>query len=256
MAAAEFNLENVTAAVRIRCADPSTQSRTMLSEPDLISAVLQAIVDHSRDLPASLIAEFPGTAAQHYPLLTSLPSYLEGFSGIRWVEYPAILSSVNEPPVYLESGTEWTVQEAYLSTVRTLYLFFPLSRPLASELIRVSYTGFHTIKGLGGITVSTILPAHQEAFCDLVASKALRLIATQMSFTSQPTMGVSVIEHTTAADRIMARSREYLASYQKIVSGGDMGQTPAFDQFLDWNTRMAWGQQWMFHNQPTRQLPG
>ena len=150
-----FNRDGAIAGVRFRIQDQATRNAN-LTDADIEAAILSALSDFSRNQEAVLIAEFAGNGTSYYALLTALPSWSDGLSSIRNVQYPAPVFSTNDAPSPLDDTAGWSIQDDLVANVRVQYLYFTNNTPLATEQVRVTYTGLHTLSGLSGSTSTTI----------------------------------------------------------------------------------------------------
>src|SRR5688572_10967950 len=182
-----FDLENTELQTRYRIQDrESTGSAPFnhLGQADLQAAIQAALIDYSRDFPREVLTEFVGTDDNYYPLSTAAPSWSEGFSAIRWINYPAAVVADNDYPVLLDPETDWSIEEVLAGSptpVRTLYLWLPRHTPGTDETIRLAYTTPQTLNGLLGATATTIYTAHETPFYDLCAYRALIFVATRLA---------------------------------------------------------------------------
>lgn len=246
-----FTLENVKADIRSRIQDPQ-QKNNFIGEPDLDSVVRSAMSRIDNDMPANVIDEFAGTNSQYYPLLASLPQWVEGWSSIRWIQSPGANIALGEVPIVNVPRLEWRLTEGNVVGVRTIYIYF-VNAPSSTQIVRVAYTIPHHLSGLDGATTTTILPHYAQAFADLCASYALQIIANQSALLGQPTMQADIVNYQSLTRELRNNAKIYEQRYMEAIApqfeaGGVAGEeTP---QFLDWSSR----QYWLFHNR-TQRLP-
>src|SRR3990167_4524583 len=171
-----FDLANTYLEVRGRLQDQDA-TNPHLADADLTIAVRAALERFGGDRPRELVAEFAGDGGQYYALTTALVSWRDGFSSILWIDYPAAVIASDEEPTLLDPALDWTIFPAILSSVRTLYLYFPNHSPTASETIRIAYTAPHTLDDLDAATATTIDAAFEAAFYHLAAGFAAQQLA-------------------------------------------------------------------------------
>jgi len=102
---------------------------------------MQAAVErYSRDAPDTQTDDVDGDGGKYYDVATDLTSWVEGFSRITEIEYPAATIASDETPVYLELE-DW--REDYwvdVSGTQTRYLYLPNHAPAATEVMRITHT--------------------------------------------------------------------------------------------------------------------
>lgn len=245
-----FTQDNAIVETRYRIADSKQTNNRLLDEAALESVFRGALLRVSTDLTPELVTEFAGAGTSYYQLSTVLPLWVDKLSSIRSVVYPAVAfaSANNAPPTPLDQQTGWTIEEAVVASARAQFLYFPGNIPTASELIRVLYTGVHTLSGLDGATATTIQAAYEQAFYDLCASRALLVVANDMARRDQPTVSVDIVNNMSSTTAIRKLSQDYMDSYLRAIGGVTKdGSPPSDGQFLNWDTQMQWGNSWMFH---------
>lgn len=100
-----------------------------------------ALERYSRDKPDEITSDVTGDAGKYYAInTTNLPSWVEGWSQVVKIEYPAATVSSDEAPTYLDpedwDDDYWDASGA--SPVR--YLYLPNHAPAATETLRIRYT--------------------------------------------------------------------------------------------------------------------
>lgn len=112
-------------------------SDSELSELRRVRNIKAALERYSRDKPDEITSDVTGDAGKYYAInTTNLPSWIEGFSQIVSIQYPAPTVADDEPPIYLEPG-DWN-DDYWAASVR--YLFLPNHAPAATETLRIRYT--------------------------------------------------------------------------------------------------------------------
>jgi hypothetical protein len=100
------------------------------------SAVKGAVERYGRDRPYIHADDVTGTASHFYPIATALPSWVEGFSRVESIEYPAHALADNARPQYLQPLD--FIDDYLIADVR--YLYLPNHAPAATETLRVTYS--------------------------------------------------------------------------------------------------------------------
>lgn len=98
-----------------------------------------AVEQYSKDRPDQETDDVTGDAGKYYAVVSSLSEWIENFSYIMQIEYPAQAISADAVPTYL-TQEDWNENywiEESGSQVR--YLFLPNHAPAATETMRISY---------------------------------------------------------------------------------------------------------------------
>lgn len=99
--------------------------------------LIKAALEHySQDRPYEVIADVTGDGGKYYDIATELTEWIEGFSRIKAIEYPAATIASDETPLYLDNG-DW--DDDYWQG-GTRYLWLPNHAPAATESMRIRYT--------------------------------------------------------------------------------------------------------------------
>ena len=113
---------------------------TELSSAAQLEMIKSAMETFSRDRPDKRSEDVSGDGGRYYALATILDQWVERFSRVAQVEYPAADISADETPVYL-SNEDWDQDYwAEAAGVQTRYLRFPAHAPAATEEMRITYT--------------------------------------------------------------------------------------------------------------------
>lgn len=223
MASIETFLQRVDALLVANENEFSSDSRG-----DMLAA---AIERYSLDRPNKVTEDETGDGGKYYPV-SGLTSWVEDFSHVLSIQYPAYAISADNIPLYLEPD-DW--DDRYYDG-STQYIFFPYHAPAATESFRVSYTAPY-VEVAGAYNT----PAQDfHAICYLTAGLCCRAIATKYSRTTDSTITADAVDHAGRADRFAARANEYISMYEKhmgISTAADGGIEPtAAGVFIDWNT--------------------
>jgi hypothetical protein len=85
-------------------------------------AIKAGIERYSRDMPETVTTDVTGDGGRYYGLVASMSDWIDGFSQIISIEYPAVTVANDETPVYLDS-IDW-VDDYEAGGVK--YLFLPI----------------------------------------------------------------------------------------------------------------------------------
>lgn len=118
----------------------------LAADNDIISQLnrdrqIQAAVErYSRDAPDTHTDDVAGDGGKYYGIAANLSFWIEGFSRITDIEYPAATIANDESPIYLEPE-DWR-DDYWFETVsvQTRYLYLPNHSPVGTEKMRITYT--------------------------------------------------------------------------------------------------------------------
>jgi hypothetical protein len=168
---------------------------------------------------------------------------VDDFSQILSIEYPAVTISNDDVPTYLEPE-DW--QDDYEAS-GVVYLLLPNHTPAATETMRITYTAPYVWASSATETPSK----HFYAICALAAAYCCRAIAATYSNTSDPTINVDSVAHTTRAQEFRANAKEFEKVYRQALGldgSGDVAASAA-GAFADWDTAPTWpaGRNYVYH---------
>jgi hypothetical protein len=95
-----------------------------------------AVERYGQDRPDEITEDESGDGGRYYDLNTLLASWVDDFSRVLSIQYPASAISADEVPVYLDP-VDWD-DDYYDGSTR--YLFLPNHSPAAAESMRIRYT--------------------------------------------------------------------------------------------------------------------
>lgn len=98
--------------------------------------IKQAVARYSIDRPDLYTEDVSGDGGRYYAI-TNLTKFVEDFSRVVAIEYPAYAVSADHAPTML-APEDW--DDAYYTSGNTRYLRFPNHSPASTETIRVQYT--------------------------------------------------------------------------------------------------------------------
>jgi hypothetical protein len=213
---------------------------------DMIKAALER---YSHDAPDEITKDITGSGSKYYIVSSVLfPDFVEGFSRVVSIQYPAATVASNEAPTYLDPE-DWD-DNYWVSGVR--YLWMPNHTPTAPEKVRVTHTVPYAFSA-GEVDIPT---AHFYTVCLLSAGLCAQAIADKYSRTSDSTLAVDSVDHLSRAQEWSRRARELINMYKELMglSGGDDTVVQGAGDFVDWDTAPSWprGRRYMFHGPETR----
>jgi hypothetical protein len=122
-----------------------------------------ALERYSRDAPDELTTDVSGDGGKYYAVATSLTSWVEGFSRIVAIEYPAPTVASDEAPTYLDPE-DWN-DDYWDGTTR--YLWLPNHAPAAADAMRIRFTAPYAWAA-SSITEAVAQTAHGFSVDDFV----------------------------------------------------------------------------------------
>ncbi len=125
--------------------------------------IKQAVMDYSRDKPDQVTVDVTGDGGKYYPILSNLTSWVEMFSRIESIQYPASAITADETPIYLDQE-DW--DDNYHDS-SLLYLWLPNHAPSSSESFRVVHSAPY-VWTVGTSTTSVAQTAHGFSTNDYV----------------------------------------------------------------------------------------
>lgn len=118
----------------------------LASDDDVISQVnrdrqIQSAVErYSRDAPDTQTDDVSGDGGRYYGIASEMSGWVEGFSRVTEVEYPAATITNDETPVYLEPEDFRDDYWVDVSGTQTRYLYLPNHSPASTDTMRITYT--------------------------------------------------------------------------------------------------------------------
>jgi hypothetical protein len=182
-----------------------------VSEVDFIQ---EAVKIYSRHRPREVVKDITGDGTYNYSISTNLTSWVEDFSIIKSIEYPA----GQRNPVYLDED-----DYAILRTESGLFIRFFVDTPSASDTIRVTYTALHILSD----SQNTIPQIDEDAVCNLAASLCSGALASYYAQTSDPTIGADSVNYRTKSQEYSARAKEQKKIYMDHLGLKDGDVAPA-----------------------------
>lgn len=218
---------------------------SIVHRQDMIQAALER---YSHDAPDEVTTDVTGDGGKYYTISTSLTSFVEGFSRIIAIEYPAPTVDSDEAPTYLDPE-DW--DDDYWAD-NTRYLWLPHHAPAATEKMRIRFTAPYIFTS-GEVDVPT---AHFYTVCVLAAGLCAQAMADKYSRTSDSTISADSVDHLSRAQQWSRRARELIDMYKELMGlDADDGATVhGTGDFVDWDTAPSWprGRRYLFHGSESR----
>lgn len=235
-------------AVRRRIADNATTK--LLPDEEVDEAIQSAVAEYARHRPDQLTEDVTGDGTSFYPLdggSAVLASWVEGFSVVRRVEYPAAAVSASHSPTFLDVDADVTI---YRDATPLTYLWLTRHRPSATETVRVTYTSPRVLTA----SADTIEAEDKDALYALATSYALLILGSKMAGTTAKAIGANAVDYAGAQGRYKAMAdawRERYEAHMGLGGGGGGGAAPktptASSRFVDWDFSTRRGKRRLTH---------
>lgn len=200
---------NTVNKVRYRLIDTSSTNPNLLTATTLEEAVVSAVTKYSQDRPLEVTEDETGLSTPYIPVVGSgavLASWVDGFSRILTIEYPAEAVGADYTPSYLNRDDDW--DEGYRDASKK-YIRLKTITPAASDILRITYTARHT-----HTTATDTIPAGDlDAVCDLAAHFACLAMATKMAASNDPLMKADSVNYRDGQLRFKQQADAWLAAY-------------------------------------------
>jgi hypothetical protein len=155
-----------------------------------------ALERYSRDRPDEVTEDITGDAGKYYGIVASLTSWVEGFSRVVAIEYPAPTVASDEAPTYLEPE-DWD-DDYWDGTTR--YLWLPNHAPSAAEALRVRYTAPYAWTASTTITTAVADVGHGFSVDDWLYKEELSWVeATDARIATHQVSAVADVDNYTRA---------------------------------------------------------
>jgi len=181
---------------------------TELDEPDRVEHIKAALEKYSRDRPDEAHLDKAGDGGKYYEInTTTFTSWVEGFSRILKIEYPAATIADDERPRFLLPAHDWAL---YWEETKH-YLYLPNHAPKSSEEMRITYT---TPYAFSGSPEEVDIPAQDfYALCALAASYCCGALAAKYGQTLDSTIGADAVQYGSKSGRYERRADKLLQKY-------------------------------------------
>jgi len=236
--------EETRQQVRFRLLDLDLANPLLADAASLDAAIAMAVTKYSQDRPRTVVEDETGNGTPYFTVVGSgavLASWLDGFSAIQWIDYPAGPVAVDYQPNPLNADKDWTFYQDASKT----YLWFKNQTPTASETVRISYTGVHThTSGL-----DTVPTGDLDALYDLSAYFACVMLATKMASSSDSTIQADSTNYRDGQLRFKQQADAWLASYADRMALSKDGSPAGASAWSNWDSRsLSTGLPWLTHS--------
>jgi len=226
-----------------------TSDADIFASASVDAAVKAAVEKYSKDKPDAQVDDVTGDGGKYYGIASELSGWVEGFSRITKIEYPAATIADDETPIYLDPE-DW--QDDYWAS-DTRYLWLPSHAPVASEAMRITYT--LSYKWSGDPEVTTTPTGDFYAICHWAAGLCCLEIATKFAQSKDSTIAADSAAQSSKSTDFAARAQEFFALYNQymgIVEEG--GAIEPAGEFVDLDTEAVWpsGRQFLFRGKYAR----
>ena len=217
-----------------------------LDSTDRQDRIRGALMEYSHDVPNEVTEDEPGDGGRYYAV-SGLASWVEDFSQVIQIEYPAATVASDETPVYLARDD----YDADYWDGSTHYIYFKNASPASGESFRARYTVPYTFSGS---PESVDIPQeHFEAICSLAACKCCNAISAKYSRIGDGFTNADSAAHSTKAQEFQNRAESYCATYRNLVNlppTGAATTVKAASGFARWETYPEYrpGRRYRFHN--------
>ena len=162
--------------------------------------IQEAVKIYSKHRPREVVKDVTGAGTYDYSIGTNLTYWVEDFSIIKSIEYPAD----EREPQYID-------EDDYLVYKKETDLFirFLADTPSATQKIRVTYTALHILSE----ALNTIPSADEDAVCNLAASLCSQGLASHYAQTSDSTIGADSVNYRTKSQEYTSRAKEQKKIY-------------------------------------------
>lgn len=187
-----------------------------------------AVERYGHDRPEDVTTDVTGDGGRYYGITASLASWVEGYSTITSIEYPAITIASDDVPVYLDND-DWD-DDYWVADTR--YLFLPNHAPASTETMRIR----HTVPYVETSGEYNIPARDFYALGHLLASMYCQSLAIRYSKTTDSGIAADSVGHTSRAGEFSARARELEKVYLNHMElDKDQDLRPA-GEFINWDT--------------------
>lgn len=201
-----YTLTDFNAGVDVRLKQPGG-SGDPLSSSEIDTLIQNAAVQiYSKHKPFKKTSNIAGDGSYLYLInATNFPGWIEGFSDILKVEYPA--DQYQDP---LDAEIPFEDYSIYEKNGYK-YLRFLSDTPTSSYTIRPTYSIPHTIATTAAAT--TVYDSDFGAVCDLAACICARSIAGKFGFYTDSTIGADAVEYRNKSDVWASRAKNFWDQY-------------------------------------------
>jgi len=204
-----YKLSDFNSEVDVRLMQPASGAPLTSDEIDSLIQKTAAKI-YSKHVPFKKTSNISADGTYLYLINASnFPGWIEGFSDIIKVEYPA--DQYQDPA---DANIPFEEFEIYEKNALK-YLRFLAATPTSGYTIRPTYTIPHTIAAAAADT--TIYDSDFGAVCDLAACICCRSIATKYGFFTDSTIGADAVEYRSKSDVWAARAKNFWDQYMATM---------------------------------------
>jgi len=234
--------------IRYRLMDTAASNPLVTDATTLQAAVDNALAKYNRDRPLIVTEDETGAGSPYFVLVGTgalLAKWVDGFSVISRIEYPAATPSATHVPSYLIEGEDFEV--GYRSADKS-YLRCITVTPTASQTLRITYTARHT----HDTNTDTVYTQDLEALYDLAAHFACVELATKAASANAPLIQADSASYRDAQLKYKQQADAWLAAYNDKMgiaagaSGSESGVRGGSAR-ADWDSTMQSGYPLMTH---------
>jgi len=207
-----------------------------LSQAEKDAAIYEALFRYSKDSPRLIFRRFEGKDARDYPLP---PEWIDGFSWIFSLEYPADA----EIPEMVDRN-DYMIYE----NDRGKVLKFLRVTPSKGEFFVIGFTIPHEITE----TTATVPNYDLDAFLNLSASLACRMLATRFAQHSDSTIAADIVDYGAKVAHYNSLADNYQRLYREHVKGRDTFAPAIGLAQSDWDMQTYWRTEFLFHRGEAR----
>lgn len=210
-----------------------------VSDTELPSAsrdafIKDALEKYSKDRPGAAHLDKSGDGGKKYEInTTTFTSWVEGFSRIVSIEYPAAAVTDNTMPTLLLPAHDW-FDNYWEETKR--YLLLPNHAPSASEEMRIIYTTPYVFSGDPSVVDTPTQDFY--AICALAASYCCGALAAKYGQSMDSTIGADAVRYGTKAGQYERRADKLLQKYNDHMGIPKSG-VKAESVVHEWDVRRA-----------------
>lgn len=153
-----------------------------------------ALSQYSEHAPDEITDDLAGDGGKYYAM-AGLSTFLEDFSRVLQVEYPAYAISSDNQPQLLDSD-DWNADYRDGSNAR--YLYFPNHTPSATETIRIKHTASHSWEA-SSQSSSVASTGHGFSVNDYIYQKSGTWKSTESEIATHRVTAVADVDNFTVA---------------------------------------------------------
>jgi hypothetical protein len=200
--------------IQAKVSDTVRDDAGKLGESQRDGFIQEAVKIYSKHRPREVVKDITGAGAYDCSIGTNLVSWIDDFSIIKSIEYPAD----QRDPQYVDEDDFLIYRKE-----TDLFIRFLADTPQATQKIRVTYTALHVLSG----ALNTIPLGDQDALCNLAASLCSQALASYYAQTSDPTIGADSVNYRTKSQEYNSRAKEQKKLYMDHLGLKDGDVAPA-----------------------------